>query len=105
MDASVKISVGRGGKTPVGEGRIRLLRLIEETGSLRKAAEGMGMSYRHAWGIIRHLEEELGGSLVVSTRGGKGGGKTVITDLASELISEYESLKKTVDEALVGRLI
>ena len=36
----------------VGRGRIDLLRLIGETGSISKAAKAMGMSYKHAWDAV-----------------------------------------------------
>ncbi len=105
MDARAKIAVGRRGKTVVGEGRYDLLKLIDEMGSLSRAASAMSMSYRYAWGVIKHLEEEMGGSLVESYRGGKHGGRTELTDLARELISEFEIARDLVSEALDGNLI
>src|SRR5258708_4281257 len=36
----------------LGAGRAQLLRLIDERGSLRKAAAEFGMSYRNAWGYL-----------------------------------------------------
>lgn len=47
-----------------GLGRALLLAKIEEHGSLRKAAEELGMSYRAAWGKIRRTEKVLGVSLI-----------------------------------------
>ncbi|MGE4551971.1 MAG: winged helix-turn-helix domain-containing protein [Desulfovibrionaceae bacterium] len=48
----------------LGPGRILLLDLIEEHGSLRKAAKSIGMSYRAAWGKLRATEKALGVKLV-----------------------------------------
>jgi molybdate transport system regulatory protein len=39
-----------------GMGRVMLLDMIEEHGSLRKAAEALGMSYRAAWDKVRRAE-------------------------------------------------
>ena len=39
-----------------GMGRLLLLDAIEETGSLKAAAEQLGMSYRAAWGKIKSTE-------------------------------------------------
>ena len=48
-----------------GTGRAQLLEKIETCGSLKKAAEEMGMSYRAAWGKIKKTEEILGFNLIV----------------------------------------
>ena len=37
-------------RTKLGNGRARLLELIDERGSIQKAVARMGMSYRDAWG-------------------------------------------------------
>jgi molybdate transport system regulatory protein len=56
-----------------GMGRVMLLDMIEEHGSLRKAAEAMGMSYRAAWGKLKATEEILGLVLVESSGTRRGG--------------------------------
>ena len=56
-----------------GHGRAQLLSKIEEYGSLKKAAEKLGMSYRAAWGKIRKSEEVLGIPLVVKAGSNKEG--------------------------------
>jgi molybdate transport system regulatory protein len=56
-----------------GMGRVMLLDMIEEHGSLRKAAEVMGMSYRAAWGKLKATEEILGLVLVESSGTRRGG--------------------------------
>ena len=48
---------------------IDLPRGIAGQGSLRAAASGAGMSYRHAWGLLGSLENSLGERLVVLERG------------------------------------
>jgi molybdate transport system regulatory protein len=56
-----------------GTGRALLLAKIEEHGSLKKAAEDLGMSYRAAWGKIRATEEVLGVKLIAQKGCKKGG--------------------------------
>ncbi|MEF3698531.1 winged helix-turn-helix domain-containing protein [Desulfolutivibrio sp.] len=55
-----------------GTGRALLLERIEKHGSLKKAAEELGMSYRAAWGKIKQSEKILGFELITrnSRRGG-----------------------------------
>ncbi len=43
-----------------GLGRALLLAKIDQYGSLQKAADSLGMSYRAAWGKIKKTEEILG---------------------------------------------
>ena len=47
-----------------GPGHAELLECIERLGSLRKAADDLGMSYRAAWGKIKRTEEALGFKLI-----------------------------------------
>lgn len=56
-----------------GTGRALLLVKIEQYGSLKKAAEDLGMSYRAAWGKIRKTEEVLGVRLIAQKGCKKGG--------------------------------
>lgn len=48
----------------LGLGRALLLQKVAQHGSLRKAAQELGMSYRAAWGKIRKSEEILGVKLI-----------------------------------------
>jgi molybdate transport system regulatory protein len=105
VTVTFRISVGRGGRGVIGEGRMRLLELIERTGSLRQAALAMGMSYRNAWGTLKHIEEEAGGKMVESKRGGNSGGRTVLTPMARDMMGEYDKAKDRVEQALAGILI
>jgi len=56
-----------------GEGPCRLLHAIEQTGSLRAAAQSMQMAYTKALGLVRHAEQVLGFALTERKIGGKGG--------------------------------
>ncbi|GAB7024048.1 winged helix-turn-helix domain-containing protein [Salidesulfovibrio brasiliensis] len=47
-----------------GLGRLQLLREVERRGSLKAAAESLGMSYRGAWGKIKATEELFGEKLI-----------------------------------------
>ena len=56
-----------------GLGRAILLAKIQEQGSLRKAAEELGMSYRAAWGKLKKTEEILGVKLITQSGSKKEG--------------------------------
>ena len=57
-----------------GDGPARLLAGVEEHGSLRKAAQELGMSYNKAWRIIHAAEQRLGFPLLDRSVGGSLGG-------------------------------
>ncbi|MDA0237090.1 MAG: LysR family transcriptional regulator [Proteobacteria bacterium] len=59
-----------------------LLNLIHRAGTLAEAAKQMGISYRHAWNIVKHWKNFFGSDLVNFTRG-KGAS---LTDLGEKLL-------------------
>ena len=82
-----------------GPGIYSLLRKIEETGTLKDAANSLGMSYRYAWGLVKHIENRLGASLLESHKGGsQGGGGTNLTELGRQFILEYTELKVQINQ-------
>jgi molybdate transport system regulatory protein len=81
-----------------GNGRLRLFKAINETNSIRQAAEKMGMSYRAAWGKIKATEERLGLKLTEKQVGGKDNG-TRLTQQAYELILAYEKYRDELQKS------
>jgi molybdate transport repressor ModE-like protein len=61
---------------------LALLAAVSGTGSIAQAAQARGVSYRHAWGMLRAFNEQFGVELVQRTRG-QG---TVLSPLAEKLI-------------------
>jgi len=72
--------------------------MIEREGSLNRAAKKLRMSYRHAWGIVRELERELGFKIVRAIRGGERGGGTQLTERGRALTREYKLMSDALDE-------
>ena len=86
------------GQSIIGSGRYRLLRAIQETGSLSAAAEELSISYRKAWGDLKRAEKHIGVKLVDKVRGGRGGGRTVLTREGAELLKVYSELVNRIEE-------
>lgn len=76
-----------------GEGPARLLRGIEETGSLRSAAISMNMAYTKALKLMKQAETALGFSLITRTTGGKCGGGSCLTKNGKEWLTKYEAYR------------
>lgn len=77
-----------------------LLVTIQETESLKLAADKMNVSYRKAWGDLEDIEKGLNIKLVERQRGGAQGGKTSLTDEGKNLIGAYKNLRKEFDKAI-----
>lgn len=88
------------GEGIIGDGQYKLLKAIEEKGSLKAAAELLGTSYRKSWGDIKKAEELLGYELTEKHRGGKDGGKSELTSRAINLLEAYDALHKKMDTAI-----
>lgn len=75
-----------------GPGPAVLLRLIDETGSVRMACQRMQLSYSKGWQILNLLEEQMGETVIVRKPGGQEGGSSNLTDTGRELLRRYEQL-------------
>lgn len=75
----------------IGPGRIDLLERVQQYGSIRQAAMQMNMSYRQAWQFIDHMNTSLDAPVVISHRGGKGGGKAEVTEYGLKVIQQFKN--------------
>ena len=75
----------------IGFGKIKLLQLVGETGSISAAARQMGMNYRRAWFLIDSMQSGFADPLLLTERGGKARGGASLTPLGIELINRYEA--------------
>lgn len=78
----------------LGPGRTELLERIRDSGSLRQAALQMKMSYKQAWDMVNYMNEHFSSPVVISHRGGKGGGKAEVTEAGLKAITGFHQLKQ-----------
>jgi molybdate transport system regulatory protein len=100
MQPRAKLWVEKDGRIVLSDYRVRLLRLVDETGSLSEAAAQMHLSYRRAWGKLREIEQNLGVKLVDSAVGGPGGGGSRLTDEGRRLIDLYDRFRTNIEQDL-----
>ena len=94
MKAVTKITfMDDNGEKFFGEGPARLLRGVEEQGSLRAAAISMDMAYTKALKLIRNAETALGSTLIRRSTGGKDGGGSCLTEEGKEWLDRYEAYR------------
>src|SRR5512136_2706344 len=93
MEIKAKFWIENKGEVVVGGGKTALLLAVDRLGSIQRAAEEFGMSYRHAWGAIKQIEQRAGFKILDTRLGGKDGGAQ-LTPKGKEFIGEVDSLIK-----------
>ena len=84
----------------VGPGKIRLLELVHETGSISAAGRAMDMSYRRAWLLVDELNRSFRQPAVATKLGGSGGGGAALTPFGEELVAHYRDMEAVAHAAL-----
>lgn len=101
LDAELTLKVGDA--LLANAKRIELLRQIGLTENLTKSAKIAGYSYKGAWDTIDQMTKLTGGSLLERQAGGKGGGKTRLTERGRQLLDNF-LLIQAEHERFIGRL-
>jgi molybdate transport repressor ModE-like protein len=83
-----------------GDGKWRLLKAIESTGSLAEASQSLSMSYRKAWGDLKKAQEALHKPLVEKHRGGIQGGQSTLTEHGKKWLEAYTKFHNDVEQAI-----
>jgi molybdate transport system regulatory protein len=101
MHLAVKVFLEKNDQFVVGPGRIKMLQAIGELGSLRKAAEEAGMSYRWAWGRMKKSEEALGIELFDRQADQHSGGRPmVLSKDAEDIIHWFDRVEEEITATL-----
>lgn len=99
LDFSIALKHKEDGHPILTEEHFELLLNVLELGSLVASAEKMKISYRKAWELVRQSEKTLNFQLLEKHRGGKDGGKSVLTKEGQKLIDAYKELRMEFDSA------
>ena len=85
------------GNVVFGLGRYRILRMIQDLGSLNAAAKELKMGYRAIWARVHATEERLGQNLLIKKTGGTKGGGSQLTPLAEELLERFDRIRTNIE--------
>jgi len=77
----------------LGVGKVRLMELIDQLGSISQAAKTLGMSYKRAWSLIEEVNKIGSKPYVTKEVGGAGGGHATLTDAGRHAIEQYRALE------------
>jgi molybdate transport system regulatory protein len=97
--AKLTIRIDFSPDTAIGPGKIRLLELVGESGSISAAGRAMDMSYRRAWLLIDTLNRCFRTPVVETQPGGARGGGATLTDLGHDVIARYRTIERAAMKA------
>ncbi len=89
----------------LGPGKIRLLELIGETGSISAAGRAMEMSYRRAWMLVDAINQTFRTPVVATRGGGAGGGGASLTPFGRNLVERYRIMEQQARQALAEHIL
>jgi molybdate transport system regulatory protein len=95
----ITLRIDLDGHGSIGPGKIRLLELVGESGSIQKAASAMRMSYAHAWKLVQETGATFGAALVDAAAGGAKGGGTTLTSLGRKVVDLYRRAERQAARA------
>jgi molybdate transport system regulatory protein len=75
----------------IGPGKIALLEAIRAEGFILPASKHFGMSYRHAWLLVREINTTLGKPVVATTRNRGGGAE--LTPVGEQIVEVYRRIE------------
>lgn len=99
MSARLTIRIDFAGGRRVGPGKVRLLELIDQTGSISAAGRAMAMSYRRAWLLVESLNTSFRAPVVDTRSGGRQGGGAQLTPFGRELVERYRTMERDAVQA------
>ena len=102
--ATLTVRVDLGPAGAVGPGKIKLLELIGETGSISAAGRAMGMSYRQAWLLIDSLNQAFREPSVATLSGGARGGGAQLTPFGRQVVELYRAIETGALRAVAPEL-
>ena len=82
-----------------GDGKWRLLKIIDSEGSLNAASKALRISYRKAWGDMSKAEACLNIALLEKHRGGRMGGATCLTKQGKKWVKAYTKFRSEIEKA------
>jgi molybdate transport system regulatory protein len=94
------LSLRRGDGSRVGPERIALLEALGQLGSIRAAAEQVGLSYRGAWDAVQALNNLFEAPLVLTQAGGKAGGAAELTPAGRSVIAGFHRVQDQLAEVV-----
>lgn len=88
----------------IGHGKVRLLELIAEHGSITRAAKEMHMSYRRAWLLADEVNRMFKSPVLETQHGGSGGGSARLTSFGHAIVGHYRAMEAKTEKLFAKQL-
>jgi molybdate transport system regulatory protein len=88
----LRVTCGR--DIALGPGKVELLELVAETGSIARAAAKMEMSYMRAWTLIKTMNACFREPIVEAVRGGSERGGARLTETGQAAVETYRRMEQ-----------
>ena len=97
-----RMRVVSGKDIALGPGKVELLALVLETGSLKEAARRLDMSYMRAWKLVKTMNGCFREPILIAERGGKTGGGMTVTKTGREALALYQAMEASAIKSTAG---
>lgn len=88
----------------IGPGKVRLLELVDEEGSISGAGRALGMSYRRAWLLLAELNRAFPEPVISTRAGGRSGGGAALSPFGRRVVDCYRAIERDAAEAAAPHL-
>ena len=100
----ISLRLDFGDTVRLGPGKVRLLELIGERGSISAAGRAMGMSYRRAWLLVDSLNQAFAAPVVATRPGGKADNRADLTPFGREVIRRFRAMEAAARKVVAREL-
>lgn len=94
MKSRVNLELFLDDEVSILQKHIDLLKLVDETKSITKAAEKVGISYKNAWDMLNDVNNRSKHPIIVRVSGSTKNSGSELSDFGRKLIRDYEKIKE-----------
>jgi molybdate transport system regulatory protein len=98
----IKAQIYCGDEIAMGPGKADLLDAIEREGSISRAGQAMGMSYRRTWLLVDAMNRCWAEKLVDTVSGGGNDRGARLTRCGLQVLELYRAIERDLDAAVAG---
>jgi molybdate transport system regulatory protein len=98
----IKAQIYCGDEIAMGPGKADLLDAIEREGSISRAGQAMGMSYRRTWLLVDAMNRCWAEKLVDTVSGGGNDRGARLTRFGLQVLELYRAIERDLDGAVAG---